>query len=280
MLGARAPFIIRACRKARPRCRQDARGPRLNRIDILDLVLYRYPWGRDTSRPFLNRFHQHLFRRGSHHGELALSRMKLEYIETLWILRMTKKLFPALVLLALAFCCTSPVISANLEGQVEQDTSADDSALQGSSTHTELNGNANSKAELKTDGASLRIKRPADDQPAKMLQGGAVGGEATIGCLGANFTNDGMLRIIYPPSDLNRFGIAPGDRILSINGEKWPGMHKFQRKCLGLPGTVMTLGILHNGQAQLYEVRRISSRELVQYGGGYYSQYANKYVTW
>jgi C-terminal processing protease CtpA/Prc len=193
---------------------------------------------------------------------------------------MTVRVLPPLLLFVL-LGLHSAVYSSTLEGQVERHTSADDPALKGSSVQTELKGNTDATgAELKADDSNLKNDKPAADQSRNMLQGGTVGGEATIGCLGAYFRQDGMIVTIYPPSDLNRLGVVPGDKILLVDGKKFPGVRKFQRLCVGFPGTVMDLVILHNGQPLSYQVVRIDSRQLTQFGDGFYKRYADKTVTW
>jgi len=194
---------------------------------------------------------------------------------------MKVRVLPTFVFVALLLGFNSSVLSRNLEGQVERHASADDSVMKGSSVQTELDGNANANGSTQNaEDSNSRANQSTEDQNKKVLQGGALGGEATIGCLGAYFRNDGVLTAIYPPSDLNRLGIVPGDKILLVNGQKFPGVHRFQRMCVGFPGTVMHLVILHDGQAQPYEVVRVDSRKLTEYGNGYFKKYADKFVTW
>jgi len=193
---------------------------------------------------------------------------------------MKVRVLPALVLFAL-LGLNLPVQSSSLEGQVERHASVDDSTLKGSSDQSELNGNADANgAALKADDSNLKAIEATEDKSRKVLTGGTVGGEATIGCLGAYFRNDGLIVNIYPPSDLNRLGVVPGDKILLVSGKKFPGVHKFQHLCVGFPGTVMNLVILHDGQPRPYEVVRIDSRLLTRFGDGFYKNYADKTVTW
>jgi hypothetical protein len=193
---------------------------------------------------------------------------------------MTVRVLPALVFFPLLLGFNLPVHASQIEGKVERHSAADDSRLTGGASASQQEPSELQGAAQRNTDENLKAKTTSENQTNIILKGGTVGGEATIGCLGAYFQNNGTLRAIYPPCDLNRLGVVVGDRILLVNGKKFPGVHKFQRECVGFPGTVMNLVILHDGEPRAYEVRRIDSRELVQFGSGYYKHYATKSVTW
>jgi S1-C subfamily serine protease len=172
-----------------------------------------------------------------------------------------------------------PGIASNLEGSVKMRSQIGPEGFEGQTNEaaqppTALEGNAESNKE-----SQLKSGATADEQSRFVLKGGTVGGESTIGCLGAYFRNDGTLEAIYPPCDLNRLGVVVGDKILLVNGKKFPGARKFRQQCVGFPGTIINLVILHDGEPRSYEVQRISSRQLVPYGD-LFRGYASKSVSW
>ncbi len=85
-------------------------------------------------------------------------------------------------------------------------------------------------------------------------------GEAHMGVLGGPYNlMTGVIRQVLPGSDLNRFGIHPGDRYLGINGHRFNGF-TFVKECHGTPGSVIYLVILHDGQVVNIAVRRMDGR--------------------
>jgi hypothetical protein len=130
----------------------------------------------------------------------------------------------------------------------------------------------------------------AQQQPPNMFQGGAQaappmiqmggvqGGEEAFGCLGCVISPQGMVIKIYPESDLNRFQIVPDDRVVGINGHPFDG-RTFPSECLGLPGSLISLTILHFGMPMDVQVHRVDSRELAGHAS-YYKHWAQKTRQW
>lgn len=101
-------------------------------------------------------------------------------------------------------------------------------------------------------------------------------GEVPVGVLGAQVQYPAsVILMVLPGSDLNRFGVTPGDRILSIDGRRSNSMSNFR----GLPGSVMVLSILHGGLIYDLPVRRVDSREFLNYDG-YYRGCASQTRSW
>jgi hypothetical protein len=112
-----------------------------------------------------------------------------------------------------------------------------------------------------------------------MLQAGTSGGEEAYGVLGAVVSEDtGMIKSVFPESDLNRFGIHPGDRVAGISGHRYDPS-TWQAECRGAPGTVMELVIVHDGVVSNYPVKRTDSRALAG-NGSYYRKWAKRTRSW
>lgn len=123
--------------------------------------------------------------------------------------------------------------------------------------------------------------QPAEkvEHTTKLQVGQVDGGEAAYGCLGCTITLRGTVLRVLPESDLNRFNVAPKDRFLSINGHKF-NPFKFQKECIGLPGTPIVLELLHDGTPEEISVQRIDSRLFSSHNGTYYKKLSEKRVTW
>lgn len=129
--------------------------------------------------------------------------------------------------------------------------------------------------------ALLNFKQPSDRSASPQINGSASQlqssleqqtpldehGEAHMGVLGGpfNFFN-GVIIQVFPGSDLNRFGIHPGDKYLGINGHKFNSF-TFVQECHGLPGSIINLVVLHDGQVMNIAVRRMDGREAYREAG-------------
>jgi hypothetical protein len=112
-----------------------------------------------------------------------------------------------------------------------------------------------------------------------ILHAQASGGEESYGVLGAVVDEPtGMLKTVFPESDLNRFGVHPGDRILGINGHRYDPS-TWQAECRGIPGGVIELVIAHEGLVSTYPVKRTDSRALAG-KASYYRKWANRTRSW
>jgi predicted metalloprotease with PDZ domain len=89
------------------------------------------------------------------------------------------------------------------------------------------------------------------------------------GVVGVKINEDGTIALIYHPSDLNRFGIVPGDRILAVDGQRLV-FSTFQEDCRGPVGTTKVLTIARNGQIANLKVALIDVNILVQYNHNYW----------
>ena len=115
--------------------------------------------------------------------------------------------------------------------------------------------------------------------PQKNFQmAGVSGGEEAFGCLGCVIDKFGTVENVYPESDLNRYQIVPGDRVLGINGHFFDGK-TFPSECLGVPGTMIYLDILHMGNPIQASVHRVDSRDLAG-RASYYKHWADKTRRW
>jgi predicted metalloprotease with PDZ domain len=112
-----------------------------------------------------------------------------------------------------------------------------------------------------------------------MIQGGTSGGEEAYGVLGAVVSQEtGLIKSVFPESDLNRFGIHPGDRVAGVNGHRFDPS-TYQAECRGVPGSVLNLAIVHDGILSEYPVKRTDSRALAG-NGSYYRKWAKRTRTW
>lgn len=118
----------------------------------------------------------------------------------------------------------------------------------------------------------------AQAAPPMLQMGGVQGGEEAFGCLGCVISPQGIVIKIYPESDLNRFQIQPDDRVLGINGHPFNGK-TFPSECLGVPGSIIALTILHFGMPMDVQVHRVDSRELAGHAS-YYKHWAQKTRQW
>jgi len=106
-----------------------------------------------------------------------------------------------------------------------------------------------------------------DAEQQSTLQGKAKGGEEIYGCLGAllNLFNGAILKV-FPQSDLNRFDVQPGDRIIGVNGHRYD-FRTIIKDMVGTPGTIIELDIRTKDRVERHlQVRRTDARLLPQTG--------------
>jgi hypothetical protein len=194
-------------------------------------------------------------------------------------------LLPVLVLSAGGDC-----FGQTLEGGIDKSEQADQERvrimrpLDGSAQQTNLNGQASSDGPVKSQAevpklAPERFKQPLvgkDDfrEPeSKSLKQQATieqfdeHGQRIVGVLGCKINNfTGTVQAVFPPSNLNRWGIHPGDRVLAYNNHRWrSGWNMVEEACQGPPGSIFQITIQHDGQVMSLEVPRVDSRLLVKY---------------
>ncbi len=91
-------------------------------------------------------------------------------------------------------------------------------------------------------------------------------GESPLGVIGCQVDyTSGIVMQVYPPSDLNRFQIHPGDRVIGYMGHRFRNSLQMVNDVVGVPGTPCEITLLHNGQMISIEVLRTDARLLVQY---------------
>lgn len=156
----------------------------------------------------------------------------------------------------------SPVLKGGVKRTWSGETGEKEPALDGQAgqagEQSLLPGNAQSQS---LSGRTAEIQMRAGTQN---LQGRAVQEDEAYGVLGAKIVAPtGAFITIYPQSDLNRFDVRVGDRVVGIEGHKYSG-RTFPQECLGAPGSTIKLDILSNQTRTVnsIEVRRVDSREL------------------
>jgi len=91
-------------------------------------------------------------------------------------------------------------------------------------------------------------------------------GEMPIGVVGLiSERTDGLVLSVLPPSDLNRFGIHPGDRIIGYLGHRFVNGYQMERELVGTPGSILDMTFIHNGQVITIYPHRVDARLLVRY---------------
>jgi hypothetical protein len=114
---------------------------------------------------------------------------------------------------------------------------------------------------------------------SNILHAQTAGGEESFGVLGAVVDEaTGVFKAVFPESDLNRFGVHPGDRVLAIGGHRYDPS-TWQAECRGVPGSVMELVIAHEGLVSTYPVKRTDSRALAG-NGSYFQKWAKRTRSW
>ena len=148
------------------------------------------------------------------------------------------------VLIMTLFCCL-PVAAQSLQGDVEKSSATGDNTL----------------------------VNPGDfNNPVLFqLQPRQNHGEAPVGVLGAAMEaqgnlDSGTILTVYPDSDLVRFGIQSGDRLICVDGHPYPmPIRMSQDLCRGVPGTYMTMEILHAGRILCLQIKRTDARLHARY---------------
>lgn len=129
------------------------------------------------------------------------------------------------------------------------------------------------KVEKNAVSGDTNLVNPGDynDRAIFQLQPGQNHGEAPIGVLGVQWemqgdVTGGLIMTVYPDSDLVRFGIQAGDRLISVDGHRYPmPFRESQDLCRGVPGTYMTMEIQHAGQILCLQVKRTDARLHARY---------------
>ena len=104
-----------------------------------------------------------------------------------------------------------------------------------------------------------------------------------IGCEVSQFT--GNILKVFPPSNLNNWNIHPGDRVLGYANHRFiSGRDMVRVGCMGPPGSLMELTILHDGRPISLQCPRIDSRLVVGFdrllGSRHYEQCASQSRFW
>lgn len=112
-------------------------------------------------------------------------------------------------------------------------------------------------------------------------------GQEGVGVLGGTFTGVGSTQFneIYPESDLNQFGVQPGDVIISRDGySDYNHIRPAAQQNVYKPGQLTNLVINHRGSiininVMLIDVRIVQHYETAR-TGNYYSQCASRTRYW
>jgi C-terminal processing protease CtpA/Prc len=182
------------------------------------------------------------------------------------------------ILAVFVFSCSSTIAADLLQGNVEKTEIKEQSPP--SPPQRELKGNTSQQDNSLS--AQQAIASPADTVTSNPTSGAhAEGGEEAYGCLGAAIEFfSGTITRIFPNSDLNRFGIQPGDRVLSINGHSYATSPlASQEECRGIPGSLLPITIIHDGHALDLTVKRTDVRQLAPFAS-YFKFWADQTKQW
>ena len=95
-------------------------------------------------------------------------------------------------------------------------------------------------------------------------------GERPMGVLGCYTITPNLsshkiiIQRVFPPSDLNRFGVQSGDQIIAADYHKF-NAGDFLNYMVGVPGTVVNLTIRRGNEERTFPVRRIDARTVLPY---------------
>jgi hypothetical protein len=92
-------------------------------------------------------------------------------------------------------------------------------------------------------------------------------GQRIVGVIGCQVEGrTGFVINVFPPSALNQWGIHRGDRILGYNNHRFrSGADMVREGCMGPPGSIMEITVLHNGRMVSLPCPRVDSRALIGY---------------
>ena len=85
-------------------------------------------------------------------------------------------------------------------------------------------------------------------------------GQFVMGIVGFHITDSGVVQSIYPGSDVLRYGIHVGDRVLGYNNHPFVSVQNVVDEAVGVPGSIFPITFLHNGQVVTLPIRRIDAR--------------------
>jgi hypothetical protein len=142
-----------------------------------------------------------------------------------------------------------------------------------------LNANVNYQRQPINPVISVPMSRyPAYPQaPLQTQQPQENHGIESLGCLGIHYElADGRIDIVYPESDLNRFGVRSGDYIEAINGHPYNSA-TFQDECVGAPGSQVELVISRVGRIV---ISRVDSRRLAYHPEPFFRNLASRSFQW
>jgi hypothetical protein len=165
-----------------------------------------------------------------------------------------------LIILSLIASLSTSSSAQTLQGQVSRGA-ADSSTIQsGEATQS------SSQKSMSEQNSGSDQQRSSSELKTPLLTGGAEHGEIPVGVLGCQLitslfnAQSAEIIKIYPGSDLLRFGVQPGDRVVGINGHRFI-RKQFAAECRGIPGTRIDLIITHREQEMEIQVLRKDARE-------------------
>jgi hypothetical protein len=190
----------------------------------------------------------------------------------------TNDLLRAFLALNLLLLWAVPTPAETLQGQVSRSTGLDSDSRDvhpGKAAQEQLNSEGANTEDEQRRLFHLRLPR---------LSGEANHGELPVGVLGCEIlttlfnSHNGVIVRIYPGSDLTRFGIHVGDRIIGYQGHRFI-RNQFSEDCRGTPGTTIDLLIMHDGQEMEIQAVRKDARLFARYEN-YYRKCAEQTKYW
>jgi hypothetical protein len=96
---------------------------------------------------------------------------------------------------------------------------------------------------------------------------------APTGVIGFSVLFNGKVWRVFPGSDLNRFDIHRGDRVLGYMGHKFRGNRQFQNDVVGPVGTPCELTFLHDGRTITVYPKRVDASLFLKHDPLFHKHY-------
>ncbi len=96
-------------------------------------------------------------------------------------------------------------------------------------------------------------------------------GQFKMGTVGFHISDTGVVQKIYPGSDVLRFGIHKGDRLIGYNGHQFVSVQNVVDEAVGIPGSIMELTFMHDGRVLTIPAKRMDARMFQKYSGWGYN---------
>jgi hypothetical protein len=113
---------------------------------------------------------------------------------------------------------------------------------------------------------------PQNAFPVQTAYANQQHGQFEMGTVGFHISDTGVVQKIYPGSDVLRFGIHKGDRVLGYNGHPFVSVQNIVNEAVGIPGSIMELTFLHDGHVITIPAKRVDARMFQKYSGWGYNR--------